>query len=63
MKVSINNHRDHDINRGVELILKRRRREKDESKLVDKRISFDKVFSLFKREIQLKFEISFVKKI
>ncbi len=61
--MSINNHRDHDINRGVELILKRRRREKNESKLVDKRISFDKVFSLFKREIQLKFEISFVKKI
>ena len=58
--MSINNHRNYDINRGVELILKRRR-EKKESKLIKKNISFDKVFSLFNREIQIKFEINFMK--
>ena len=62
MKVSLNNHRNYDVNRGVELVLKRRRREKETSKLIKKIISFDKVFSLFKREIQIKFEINSVKR-
>ena len=59
--MTINNSRDHDINRGVELILKRRR-EKENSKLKDKKINFEKIFSLFKREIKINFEISILKK-
>lgn len=59
--MTINNNRDHDINRGVELILKRRR-EKENSKLKDKKINFEKIFSLFKREIKINFEISILKK-
>jgi len=59
--MTINNNRDHDINRGVELILKRRR-EKENSKLKDKKINFEKIFSLFKREIKINFAISILKK-
>lgn len=59
--MSINNNRDHDINRGVELILKRRR-EKENSKLKNKKINFEKIFSLLKREIKINFEISILKK-
>lgn len=59
--MTINNSRDHDINRGVELILKRRR-EKENSKLKDKKVNFEKIFSLFKREIKINFEISILKK-
>jgi len=59
--MTINNNRDHDVNRGIELILKRRR-EKESSKLMSKKLNFEKIFSLFKREIKINFEVSILKK-
>ena len=59
--MSINN-RNHDVNRGVELLLKRRRKNLEEPKLKGKLFSFGKVFSLFRREIKINFEILVKKK-
>lgn len=58
----INKFENHDMNRGVELML--RRREKTFSEELQKRkFIFDKVFSLFKREIRFNFELSIIRKI
>jgi hypothetical protein len=57
----INNSDTNGINRGVELIL-RRRREKEFTETKQKQFSFCKVFSLFRREIDIKFEMSILKK-
>lgn len=59
--MSINNNEDHDTNRGIELILKRRR-EKENKKLIEKKFNFEKIFSLFKSQIQISFQILVVKK-
>lgn len=52
-----------EINRGVELLLRRRGREKKTSETKNnKSFGFSKVVSLFKREIQIYFFISLFEK-
>jgi hypothetical protein len=50
-----------EINKGVELLL-RRRREKKTSDSKNKMFGFSKVISLFKREVQIYFFISLFEK-
>lgn len=57
---SINNFGNLQINRGVELIL-RNRRENKLSKTKQKKFSFCKKISLFKREIIISFSFDIVK--
>jgi len=57
----LNKNEDHDINRGVELML-RGRGEKDQSELESKKFNFRKTFSLFEREIDFKIEFLIKKK-
>lgn len=58
----INKFENHDMNRGTELML--RRREKPFSEELQKRkFNFDRVFSLFQREIRFNFELSIIRKI
>jgi len=56
----INNFGSNDINRGVELMLRSKRRKDLDQKEEFKKFSFGKMFSLFKRDIHFKIEI-FVK--
>lgn len=58
---SLNNYRDYDYNRGVELILKNRRK-KEKKEIKHKIIDFEKVFFIFKKEIQISFNIFIIKK-
>lgn len=58
---SINNNVDHDVNRGVELMLRRREKTVPEE-LSLQRFNFGKVFSLFQREIRFNFELSVIRK-
>ena len=58
---SLNKHRDYDYNRGVELILKNRRK-KEKKEIRKKIIDFDKVFFIFKKEIHISFNIFIMKK-
>lgn len=58
---SINKNVDHDINRGVELMLRRREKTVPEE-LSLQRFNFGKVFSLFQREIRFNFELSVIRK-
>lgn len=54
---SINRDMNHDLNRGIELML--RRREKTKTKELQKgKFIINKVFSFFKREIKINFELS-----
>jgi hypothetical protein len=53
---SINNLKDHGINRGVELILRRRVKEKKKNS-GQKKFEFYKVFSFFKKEFHLRLEL------
>lgn len=54
---SINKDMNHDLNRGIELML--RRREKTKTKELQKgKFIINKVFSFFKREIKINFELS-----
>ena len=57
----LNKNEDHDINRGVELML-RGRGEKDQSELESKKFNFIRTFSLFEREIDFKIEFLIKKK-
>jgi len=54
---TINNSNGNDINRGVELMLRKKRRENLEPKDESKKFSFGKLFSLLKRDIHFKIEI------
>lgn len=54
---SINNFDDDDINRGVELMLRSKRRKDLEPKDELKKFSFGKMFSLFRRDIHFKIEL------
>jgi hypothetical protein len=54
---TINNSNGNDINRGVELMLCKKRRENLEPKDESKKFSFGKLFSLLKRDIHFKIEI------
>jgi hypothetical protein len=54
---SINNFDDNDINRGIELILRKKRREDLKPKNESQKFSFGKMFSLLKRDIHFKIEI------
>ena len=58
---SINKFESHDINRGVELMLRRRGKRIPEE-LKERRFAFGRVFSFLKREIRFKFELSIIKK-
>jgi hypothetical protein len=58
---SINKNEDHGMNRGVELML-RRRREQDQPEVESKKFNFEKTFSLLNREIDFKIEFSVRKK-
>jgi len=58
---ALNKNEGHDMNRGVELML-RRRRELDQPELESKKFNFGKTFSLFSREIDFKIEFSIKKK-
>ena len=58
---SINKNVDHDVNRGVELMLRRREKTVPEE-LPLLRFNFGKVFSLFQREIRFNFELSVIRK-
>jgi hypothetical protein len=54
---SINRDMNHDLNRGIELML--RRREKTKTKELQKgKFIINEVFSFFKREIKINFELS-----
>lgn len=54
---SINRDMKHDLNRGIELML--RRREKTKTKELQKgKFIINEVFSFFKREIKINFELS-----
>jgi hypothetical protein len=54
---SINRDMKHDLNRGIELML--RRREKTKTKELQKgKFTINKVFSFFRREIKINFELS-----
>lgn len=59
--MSINNNENHNINRGVEIML-RRRKEKDQPKLDENKFNFLKTFSFFNREIYFKIELKIIKK-
>jgi hypothetical protein len=54
---SINNFDDNDINRGVELMLRSKRRKNLDQKNELKKFGFWKMFSLFRRDIHFKIEI------
>ena len=54
---SINKNVDHDVNRGVELMLRRREKTVPEE-LQERKFRFGKVFSFFQREIRFSFELS-----
>lgn len=58
---TLNKNEDHGMNRGVELML-RRRREQDQPEIESKKFNFGKTFSLFEREIDFKIEFSITKK-
>ncbi len=58
---SINKNVDHDVNRGVELMLRRREKTVPEE-LSLQGFNFGKVFSLFQREIRFNFELSVIRK-
>ena len=60
--MSINNSENYSINRGFELMLRKKGGEKEETKLIPKTFNFEKVFSLLKREICLKIELDIMKK-
>jgi len=60
--VSINNSENYSINRGFELMLRKKGEEKVETKLISKTFNFEKVFSLLKREMHLKIEFDIMKK-
>lgn len=51
-----------EMNRGVELLLRRRREKKTSETKNNKSFGFSKVVSLFKREIQIYFFISLFEK-
>lgn len=57
----INNSDIPEINKGVELLL-RKRREKKTSETKQKKFGFSKVISLFGREIQINFYIFLIEK-
>lgn len=52
----INNSDNHQINRGIELMLRRRKKETN-SELDKKVFNFEKLFSFFRREFLIKIEI------
>jgi hypothetical protein len=55
----INNPERYDINRGVELMLRKSGGDK-KTKLEMKKFNFEKVFSFFRKEIQLKIELKVI---
>lgn len=57
----INNSSTNEINRGVELML-RKKEGKQSSKSKSKKFGFCKIISLFKREIQISFYVSLIEK-
>ena len=57
----INNSRDYDINRGTELMLRRRKVKNQPEKNVEK-FNFLKVFSFLAREFSFKIELTVNKK-
>jgi hypothetical protein len=58
---AINNSETYDINRGVELML-RKKGGKKHSGLKMKEFIFEKMFSFFRKEIHLKIELRVIKK-
>ena len=58
---TINNSENYDVNRGVELMLRKRGGEKH-SGLKMKEFIFVKMFSFFQREIHFKIELKVIKK-
>lgn len=58
---TLNKNEDHDMNRGVELML-RRRREQNQPELESKKFNFGKTFSLFGREIDFRIKFLIKKK-
>lgn len=57
----INNSNTNEINRGVELMLRKKEGKKN-SKSKSKKIGFCKIISLLKREIQISFYVSLIEK-
>ena len=60
--MSINNSERYSINRGFELMLRKKGGEKKETKLTLRTFNFEKVFSFLKREIYFKIELDIMKK-
>lgn len=58
---NINNSENYDINRGVELMLRKKGGDK-KPKLKMKEFNFEKVFSFFRREIHLRIELKVIKR-
>jgi len=57
----INNSENYDINRGVELMLRKKGEEKH-SELKMNKFIFSKMFSFLRREIHLRIELKVIKK-
>jgi len=61
--MTINNIDKHDKNRGVELMLRGGRKNKDQvNQINEEKFNLSKVFSLFNKEFTFKFELNVKKK-
>ena len=59
---SINKFDDYDINRGVELMLRRRKKNSIPEHLQERKFIFGRVFSFLQREIKFNIELSIISK-
>jgi len=59
---SINKFDDYDINRGVELMLRRRKKNSIPEQLQERKFIFGRVFSFLQREIKFNIELSIISK-
>lgn len=60
--MSINNSENYGINRGFELMLRKKGGEKKETKLIPNIFNFENVFSFLNREIYFRIELNIMKK-
>jgi|Laugrespbdmm15dd_1035085.scaffolds.fasta_scaffold136731_2 hypothetical protein len=59
---SINKFDDHDVNRGAELMLRRRKKNSIPEQLQERKFNFGRVFSFLQREIKFNIELSIISK-
>ncbi len=58
----INKFDDHDVNRGAELMLRRRKKNSIPEQLQERKFNFGRVFSFLQREIKFNIELSIISK-